>query len=66
MIRSMTSGDRPPRALRPRKYGLIFAEQMLIELRLERFPASLRLRAHLAIRRLEPKDNAGHRRVEQR
>src|ERR1700722_3554820 len=53
------------RRFRPRQHGLIFAQQMLIELRLQRLPASLRLRAHRAIRRPKPKNNPRHRRVEQ-
>src|SRR5580700_2531757 len=59
-------GRKTARSFCPRQYGLIFAQQMLIELRLQAFPASLRLRAHRAIRRPKAKDNARHRRVEQR
>src|ERR1700693_4936967 len=54
------------RILRPRQHGLVFAQQMLIELRLENFPTSLRLRTHRAIRRPEAENDPGDRRVEQR
>src|SRR5580704_11267695 len=59
-------GRKAARILRPWQHGFVFAQQMLIEFRLENFPASLRLRAHFAIRRPEAENDAGDCRVEQR
>jgi hypothetical protein len=66
LIRFMTSPESPPAPCAHGQHGLVFAQQMLVELRLENFPASLRLRTYRAIRRPEAENDAGNCRVEQR
>jgi len=59
-------GRKTARTLGPRQHGLVFAQQMLIELGLENFPASLCLRTHRAVRRPEAENDTRDCRVEQR